>query len=115
MGIYEQILQLLKAEFHLSEGKKYIPESKKEELKKVSDLLESFCDEQDIKQIELVAGTGNGALYISVYNEDFIAEHGRSNRFFRLVTLASTVSFTQCSDSLLCMKLQFNGVVKESQ
>ena len=111
MDIYNQILDLIEKEFCLLDGIVRIPEEKKCLLKEASDVLEQYWDEWDFEGVELMVGTGSKTLHISLTSADLIAENGRKNNLFRLVTLADTVRFSQKEKDFLCMELQFKDIV----
>ena len=113
MDIYNQILDLLEKEFCFSKGTSHIPEDKKSLLKEASDIMEQYWDEWDFEGVELMAGIGSKTLHVSLTSSDLIAENGRKNNLFRLVTLADTVRFSQKEKDFLCMELQFENVVEE--
>ena len=113
MDIYNQILDLLEKELCFSKGTNRIPEEKKSLLKEASDILEQYWEEWDFEGVELMAGIGSKTLHISLTSADLIAENGRKNNLFRLVTLADTVRFSQKEKDFLCMELQFKNVVEE--
>lgn len=113
MDIYNQILLLLEKEFNLPVGSYYIPEEKKGLLKEISEILEAYWRDWDFESIELTAGIGTKSLYVSLTAADLIAENGRNNHLFRVISLADSVRFSQKERDFLCMELQFKNVAED--